>query len=52
MKINSINSNPTAFKAGFSYRVIPDIDNRQIEKTSTDTLYDRQKMMTRRVMQR
>ena len=43
MKINSINSNPTAFKAGFSYRVIPDINNRQIEKTSTDTLYEQAK---------
>ena len=43
MRLNSINSNPTAFKAGFSYRVIPDINNRQIEKTSTDTLYEQAK---------
>ena len=43
MKINSINSNSTAFKASFSYRVIPDINNRQIEKTSTGALYEQAK---------
>lgn len=39
MKINSINSNPTAFKASFSYRVIPDCDNHGIEKIPISELY-------------